>query len=291
MEERDNSKLILGLSTVFIVVFVCIAIFALIQIWKPKNNTQEQIVLSSSNDKIGTYKNIKYTEEQQISQYIALVTNSIVSSDTDKLYSMLNDEYKDYFSIDKTKAENMFKTRGFLGKMLTSDKYTKATIEGRSIYIVPLKTSVNGAIYDNVIITEYSPRRFSIAFDDFLTYDKSQKEYYRDELKLVVYNKVNFITSVSAKVKITNLSDERIIINDSHKYENFYIRFANQSEILTNLSFLSGESYEMIKNQELAFDASFEIPELSHQSINSYVLKDVKYIKNGATKDLEFNIK
>ncbi len=291
MEEQKNSKIILGLSAIFILVFVIIAIFALVQIWKPKDNTEEKIVLSSSNDKIGTYKKIKYTENQQISQYITLVTNAIVSSDTDKLYSMLNEEYRDYFSIDKTKAENIFKTRGFLGRMLTSDKYTKATIDGRSIYIVPLKTSVNGAIYDNVIITEYSPRKFSIAFDDFLTYDKSEKVYYRDELKLVVYNKVNFITSVSAKVKITNLSDERITINDSHKYENFYIRFNDQSEVLTNLSFLSGESYEMIKNQELAFDASFEIPALSHQAINSYVLKDVKYMKNGATKDLEFNIK
>ncbi|MNV81790.1 hypothetical protein D3C71_1754780 [compost metagenome] len=129
-----------------------------------------------------------------------------------------------------------------------------------------------------------------MSLNGFVSYNDKKTDYTNEGIKVNVLNKLYLRDKVIMSVNLSNTNSEEIVFNKSHSYENMYLKLNNGVELRTNTSVLSGEEKSIVKNQELNFILNFDIPDLSHSSIDSIVIKDVYFTKTNETKDIVFKL-
>lgn len=297
MNESEKYRKLVYVCVLGIVAVIIFLIFLLYLIWFPNKkdvadtenvveNANSQIVESSADANLGVYKTINRSAKNQVSEYSQRILNLFLSRDIDAIYDFMNKEYISYFNLSKKDIENKLNDKSLLGRQLSVYQYTTAEVNGKNAFLVYIRSN-DQMVEDTFIITETSPRNYSISFDNFVFYDTTKKEYIRDGVKYTLYDQLGFINSYSAKLNIANMTDEKVIVNKDHNYEICYLRMSDDKDIRSNDTFVSGETFTLERNGELNAKMSYFIDRLSYSKMKSIVIKGVTINNGTETKEIE----
>jgi len=291
MNEQEKMQKIVIVTFLAAVAFIIVLIFVLYSIWKPKSvNTSENIVAEYKTGELGTYTYQSIDSETKIKNYGIWIMDTMKRSDYTNLYKALNPEYIEYYALNSDKFKEILTAKGIMGKYLEATEYKTTIVNGNKIIQIHIKTPYKGAEFD-VVITEYSPNEYKISFDDFISYNKNPIEYNYAGLKLTLTNRAVFSTSYKADAVLSNLTNNDILINSSNNYEVFYLGTNQENtEILTNATVFSGESYKLTPKGELSFSWNFDIPSMNHEKINSFIIKDIEFTGSNVKKDIKIEM-
>lgn len=299
MNDNDRNKKLVYVCILGIIAVVVFLLFLLYLIWFPTNRRNvennidgqnETIVESSADDNLGKYKTISKNERNQLTEYSQRILTLFLSRDIDSIYNIINKEYIEYYNLDKTKIQNMLDEKYLLGRQLSIYQYSAAEVNGRTAFLVYVRSN-DKMVEDTFVISETSPRNYSISFDNFIFHDITKKEYIRDGVKYTLFDQVGYVNSYSAKVNIFNISDGDIIVNKDHNYEICYLKMSDKNMIRTTETFLSGEAFTVKKNGELNAKMTFPIDRLAYPKMDSIVLKAITINSGTETKDVEIPLK
>lgn len=296
MSDIFDDKRVLVACIAGIAIVLVISMTSIIFIWKnnlvPQNNVPNDInnigIVSEGNTNIGKYSVVTVSREAQLKVYASDLIQKIQSSDIDGIYELLDPGYVEYFNVTKTSLEQNLKSKMILGKKLEMPKYKFANTGDKNVFVVEY-SSLDSYINGKINIIEKSPNNYSIAFDDFIAYDKEPKNFVQDGLSLTVSNQVWFSTRCSFDVTFKNLNETSYIYNSNGSYENNYLILGSGTELRTLSTVVSGDSIELAKNAEIKYKLEFNISELSFATVKGILVKDIKSSVTGITQDYTFN--
>ncbi len=297
LKDLDKDQRIFIYSAIGVIVTLVIVAFLLRIIWGNILSSNDKVVENSEKANtvtvtdLGTYTSKTSSLEEQLTSYSKEVISYMRTNDIDRLYDLLNNDYKEYYNINKKNAKELFESKGCLGKNLIASDYIYSIIDNKKVFAVNFYTSDKTTSFD-LVIKEYSPNSFSIAFDNFVYYKKDTQEYNNDGVKFELSEQLAYIDSYRAKAKLTNLNSDVITLNCKSEYEEAcYLKMKNNSKGITSSSSLTyGKALDVENNQSLNFDIIFNLSNLAHGNIEGIEFKDVLFGNSNAIKDLNFSI-
>lgn len=296
MEDFFEDKRVVVACVIGIAIVLIISITSIILIWKNNivdatNVPDNNVLINKENvdTELGKYSNVNATRDSQIRMYILDVTSRIQSGEVNQIYEKLDPDYIEYFKLSKSSFEQKLNGKMILGKKLNMSKYKYATLNGKTVYIVDY-SSIDSYISGKINIIERSPNNYTIAFDDFVAYEKEPKVLVKDGLSLTISNQAWFNSRYTLNAKLKNLNDTNYIINSEKTYENNYLVLATGKEVRTMSSVVAGESVELPKDAEMNYTLEFNISELSFGAIDSFLIKDIKSGATGIAQNYTFKI-
>ncbi|MDD2628408.1 MAG: hypothetical protein PHD20_05985, partial [Clostridia bacterium] len=268
---------------------IVIAGYLLVAIWSGnyKETVKTETDTSYLENDLGKYRKVSITSEEQLSNYSNKILSYLKNGDIDKLYDIINPEYKEYFKLTKEDFKNKLKEKGFLSNSITISKYNLATYRDHKIIRYNISSSSNVDIQDYINVCEYGPNNIGISLDKFISYNNEKKEYIREGLSIIIYDKVIYDNKIEFKITIKNNSDENIILNPYKEYETFFLNVSTVSTgIRPTVPLTPGKEKKINKNQELNLNLEFNIPDLNINMIKELKIKDIKLEKTGVIKDI-----
>lgn len=297
MEDFFEDKRIIVACAIGIAVVLVISITSIVLIWRnnlgiSSNVPENNVLIDNSNidTGIGKYSRINATRESQIRIYMLDIITRIQSGDINQVYEKLDPEYIEYFKLSKSSFEQKLNGKMILGKKLNMSKYKYSSLNGRAVYIVDY-SSIDSYISGKINIIERSPNNYTIAFDDFIAYEKEPKVLVKDGLSFTISDQAWFNSKYILKAKLKNLNDTSYIVNSEKLYENNYLVLATGVEVRTMSSVVAGDSVELKKDAEMNYSLEFNISELSFGSIDSFLIKGIKSSTTGISQDYKFKVK
>ncbi|MDO4283537.1 MAG: hypothetical protein Q4D02_07880 [Clostridia bacterium] len=295
MSDFFDDRRVVVACIIGIVVVLAVSIISITIVWQANlsgvaSNTVENgnTNIEESSD-IGKYRVVSISKEDQLKKYAVDLASKIEFSDIDAIYELLDPGYVEYFNITNEAFKAKLEGKGILGKKLDMTNYIYTTLNDMNVYSLKY-TNSDKSLNGSINIIEKSPNNYTIAFDDFVAYNKEPREFIQDGLKFTIYDQAWFNTKYKLKATFKNLNESSYIVNSSRLYENNYIKLSNLSEVRTMSTVLAGDSIRLDKGAEMNYSLEFNISEFSFSTIRSFIIKDVKSVDTDISKDYEFTI-
>jgi len=288
-EMRNETKIVIScvLSAICVII---VAIIVLIGIWTGDNDKSDKEEKNHVVNSLGYYNTIKYEEKEQISKYADDVITYLTTQNMDELHRITNPEYLEYFNLDKDGLKKVLTQKGMLGKVLTTNKYDLAKL-GTNRYIrINLVTKNSAFVNDNINIIEYSPNDYKIAFDKFVFYKKEPTNYVREDLQITISNQVAFDNMYKLNVNIKNNTDNAVYINSERAYEFMYLDTSTQGEMRPAVHLYAGQEVAIEKNKSINMNLEFNIDDMTANTINQLIIKDVFISKTGLRTEIKLDL-
>lgn len=287
--DKRNIKLII-LGTAFLLL---LAMLILIIIWRSNSQktAEDRIIENEISDmrseSLGKYKTFNFTKDQIAQNYITSIFSTFLNGISDNIYEKADPEYLKYLGLDKEKLMQKLNNEGLVNNFLNSTSYKYAEIDSKNIYYANV-TSNDKKVNTHVVISEKSPNDFKYSFDDFVSYNSTEKEYLKNSLKLKILSSRYFISKIEYNVTLVNNSDHNIDINNNKLYQFIYLKLNTGNEYQNITTVYSGNELNVPPKGEVNIDLVFNIPELSGQNIYSLIFKNVNINTDDKYEEVEF---
>lgn len=292
-EIRDNPRLLVVLLVTGVTAIVIFAIFMLILVWSPKeksettkNNTTHQL----KDLKLGNYR-MAYTDEKAVvEQYCKEILNTFAGADTNLINNIILPEYLTFRGIDKSSLDSSLRQKGLLGKMLQFSSYKVVNHPKYGKIFEVSIASYDGTYSDKMLIIQKSPNDYKVSFDGFIGLDRNTRSFTIEGVKLDISEIKELATSVSMKIKLTNVSGHNIIVNKENNYENIYLQLTTGTELRMSSTWLAGETKELTNGYIVNLNTEFITSGLASGMANKIIIKNVYDSISKETKDIVFSI-
>lgn len=288
--NKQKSILVLCILSGIIVIF---AVFMLLKmIWSSDNTTtktEEKVISSAVEGGVGTYKSITYTQEKQVQRYASSILASLLASNTKNLYGQLDSGYIKYYDMTEEKLKEQMTSKGIYGKELKVSKYELINYKKKKYFKIHVSNMTN-TINTSFMIIETSPNNYTLAFDDFMFYHETGKEYLNEDIKMTIRSELGIVNKYTLNVTLENTSKSEIILNKANNYEIFYLRLSNGTDKRIESTVLAGESVSFVPNQKLNYTFEYTLSALEFQSIKSQIIKEVTLTKINKTQEISFDL-
>lgn len=287
--DKRNIKLII-LGTAFLLL---LAMLILIIIWRSNSQktAEDRIIENEISDmrseSLGKYKTFNFTKDQIAQNYITSIFSTFLNGISDNIYEKADPEYLKYLGLDKDKLMQKLNNEGLINNFLNSTNYKYAEIDSKNIYYANV-TSNDKKVNTHVVISEKSPNDFKYSFDDFVSYNSTEKEYLKNSLKLKILSSRYFISKIEYNVTLINNSDHNIDINNDKLYQFIYLKLNTGNEYQNITTVYSGNKLNIPPKGEVNINLAFNIPELSGQNIYSLIFKNVNINADDKYEEVEF---
>jgi len=288
LEERFGNKKYLALVILVGFVFIVIFIISLVYIWSKPIIPKEDTRTTSEMD-FGNYVESKATLEDQVKIYFSYISSLLTNAEYSKLYSMLNNEYKDFTTYSEDDFAKYLSSKNLKGKNLKLQEYKNTSFRGNRIIKLTYTDSENSVSQD-VTVVEKSPNDYTINFDNIMSFVKNEKVYEINGLKITLSNQAYYSNEYKAKLSITNTGEENVIFNQSRAAETIYLTQSGEVNTLVSSSIFMGQPFTLVPNQTINYDLRFLISDFTFTSIQKIKIKDVINLGTGNTQDIEINI-
>lgn len=289
MENERNETKIIILCVFAVICVVTLSITALIGIWT-NNDKENENKMEETSTSLGNFKNVQVAMDEQVAKYSEIITTFLTTKNIDKIYSMTNPEYLEYFKLDKLGLKKVLEDKGFYGTLLTANEYNWTSVNNNNYFRLGLSSSNNDYIDGTVNIIEYSPNDYKIAFDRFIFYKKEPIKFIREDLEITISEQVAYDSMYNVTISITNNTDDTVYLNAKAAYEFIYLVNTSENEIGTSTHLYAGQTVSLLKNKTINMNLSFSLEDMAIGNIKSIKIKDVMTSKTGITTDIELNI-
>lgn len=289
MKEIENQKLVKILFACIIAVII-IALIILIILWSNffSNNSSEsdENVVTS---KLGEYIPNDYSRENVLTYYLRNVTNLISNAEYKELYSLLSDDYIEYYNLTEDTFKELLQSKKILGYKMTYNNYTYASLSGFNVYSVELisEDKTSSIVLD---LIEEKPNHYNITFDGYIMEVDTEYEKINNGLKLGIDKLTYFNDRIVCNTTLTNLNNYNVYVNANNSYENIYFVDSSNNEHITRYTNLSGRMETMQQNSTLSLVLDVQAPYVSYADYNKILLRDIKLSENGVLTDVTFDI-
>ncbi len=288
--NMENNKLplliILGLG---IVATLIVAVYCFIGIWTKSydnNNIEDD---EKKLEEIGSYTRIYNIDlASQVSEYTEDIFFRIAMSDVDWLFDKLNEEYIAYKNFNRDTFKAYLEKEGILGKNFKTAEYTSTTKNNDRVIIVDMATEDNTS-RDRIVIIEYSPNNYKIAFDDFISSINTPIKFKISGLDITVSEQQVFTQSIKIQLSIANNTDSNFTLNSNKEYEMIVLEFSDNTETLPIVGTSIGREIELNSGKTLNYNMEFSITDINNINYSKIRIKDVKNLSNNSVDDLEIN--
>lgn len=289
MENERNETKIIILCVLAAICVVTISIIVLVGIWTD-NDEEEADKVQVTSTSLGAFQNMQVSMDEQVAKYSENIITFLTTKNIDKIYSMTNPEYLEYFKLDKAGLKKVLENKGFYGTVLTTDEYNSTSVDSNNCFRVGLSSSNNDYVDGTVNIIEYSPNDYKIAFDRFIFYKKEPIKYIREDLVITVSEQVAYDTMYNVTISITNNTDDTVYLNNEEAYEFIYLINTSGNEIGTATHLYAGQTVSILKNKTINMNLSFSLDDMAIGTIETIKIKDVETSKTGISTDIELDI-
>jgi len=285
LDYETQRKLIIIFILATILVSIS-AIVALVFIWTPNKDVEAE-----KQFEVGKIEAPSSSAGDVIQKYYKQLYVMFLNNDLDQIYSLVGNDYLQYFDYDKQDIVNLLREKNVLTSGLELAQYKSFVLPGySSVYELDLKVK-NEAYAINVVIREMSPNNYTIAFDKFIDYKENVYSETKDSIKLDIYERIRYTNSLQYEVKLTNGYNKNVKIN-SGATGNPIILVNGQDQVRRPvLTTLSAVEADMKPGENRAFTAVFDIEsEYDFITYNLLVLKNIQYEGMQGMDELEFTI-
>ena len=292
-EIQNNPKLFITVVITGMALIVIIVIVLLVLIWSPKKSTASGNIDSAEqteNIGAGTYNYNITTEQQVVEKYCADILDTLSMQNKDDIYEICSEDYISYRNFNEDTLYESLQKKGLIGKLLKFYGYS-VSLHNRygKVFEIEIGT-YDSYLRDKILLIEYSPRNYKIAFDGFIGENNSKKEIIRDGIKVTINNIQEFTSNIKLKFSINNVSNSDLVLNTQGNYENIYLKLNSGQEVKMSSVWLSGVTKTLTPNTTFNLDLQFTTGYLQSGLVKAIVIKDVYNDISKETKDIEFPI-
>lgn len=290
MDIDEDRKKYLVLVILAGILFICIFIAIVIFIWsRPIGGTEDK--QSTAEKSLGSYTNVSFSLEEQVKIYSSNISSLLTSNDIDGLYKILNEEYIKYSDFDKNKFKEYIGQKNVSGKNLNLKEYKDGKIGNNKVIKLILETDEqSNKVSIPVTVFETSPNIYTIAFDNFISYNSDEVSFEENGLRVTLYNQTLFSNEYKTNIKITNISNSVITLNKQKASEVFYINQGVESDKKVSTNILMGQALSLNSGESINYTISFLISEFTFDSIKKFKIKDVTNEDTNNTQNIEINL-
>ena len=287
LEERFGSKKYLALVILVGIICIIVFVFSLVYIWnRPifKDDNKSTAELD-----VGNYVDSKYSVDDQVKIYSSYIASLLSNEDVAKLYSILNNEYKEFTSYSQEDFGKYLISKKLKGKNLKLQEYKNTSFNGKRI-IKLTYTDTENSLSQDITVVEKSPNDYTINFDNIMAFIKKEKNYEINGLKITLSNQAYYSNEFKVRLSITNMGNSNVIFNQSRAAETIYLSQGANANTLVSSSIFMGQPFTLIPNQTINYELRFLISDFTFTNIQNIVIKDVINTGTGNTQDIEINI-
>lgn len=292
MSKKDFIVARILLISIFVAIII--AIILIINVWRNFGDdiSGENDMQTTENLDIGTFKVESYDTDYAIQKYLEKINGYLLNSDSQSLYNLLSDDYKEYYSYTQEDLYSNLKGKNAFGKQFMAAEYVYNKIENKNIYKVKLNSNDNTTSLDINIIEE-SPNKFKIALDEFIMKVDRNTEQTLNGLTLNIKDVIYFNNRIIANATLTNSNNYNVIVNYQALNEDIYYRINNSNnenvDYLTEASVFNGEIKVIQPNSDIALKFDLHTDSNIFDSIDYLVIKDVKLTENSSAMELVYD--
>ena len=285
MNEENNKLPLLILLVLGVITTVIISIYCFVGIWSKKAETIDD--KTDTNNTVGTF-NISYNKSltAQVNEYADDIFFHIGISDVNWLFENLDKGYVSYKKYDINSFKEYLNKKGILGKTFKATTFTNASKDDNRIILVQYSdssTRTNGRL----VIIEYSPNNYGIAFDDYVYYNQASIDYKNLDLDISIKEQTIFAQSIKMKVSITNNSDYTYCLNYNKEYEMFSLVFSDDTKTEPIIGTSVGNQIMLEPRKTLNYNLEFSMSDIKYINYKKLIIKDVKNMSTNTTENFE----
>lgn len=292
MSKKDFIVARILLISIFVAIII--AIILIINVWRNFGDgiSGENDMQTTENLDIGTFKVESYDTDYAIQKYLEKINGYLLNSDSQSLYNLLSDDYKEYYSYTQEDLYSNLKGKNVFGKQFIAAEYVYNKVENKNIYKVKLNSNDNTTSLDINIIEE-SPNKFKISLDEFIMKSDRNTEQTINGLTLNIKDVVYFNNRITSNATLTNSNNYNVIVNYQALNEDIYYRINNSNnenvDYLTEASVFNGEIKVIQPNSDIALKFDLHTDSNIFDSIDYLVIKDVKLTENSSAMELVYD--
>ena len=204
-EEKVKSFVILMI--IGIILIGIIGIYSLIRIWAPSDENTE-----TEQKTLGIYNIVNVSEEEMAKKYFSTIFVHMYNEDYEKLYNLLDPLYIKENKVTVDSLRTYIQNMGMNGTDIVLEKYVVENLEENKVYTLQVK-SANESKIEKIIVKEKSPKNITISFGNKLYYEETDNKQIKDGLEYECLSVEDTGNQITIKVKITNISADKITIN------------------------------------------------------------------------------
>lgn len=281
IDLRDRKDLIVILI-VAVILILGLTIFSLVMIWKPAKEKEEEF-------EVGKYNYESKSDEEILEDYIDEIGAYLRDGDYNSLYSIVGTDYSLYTNLTVNSLKEKCEKLKISGQEIYLESYEIKEINGlNKLYFAVVRGKVSN-ISTMIVIREYSPKNYSITFDNFVARYANNSNKTAENVRLLVEYEYYTTTQAEYKVKITNANSNSIYINSAEYADGVYLGFT--SDKITPVNSVTAYKKKEIKSGESIYlTLKFNMEGKKYSDISSIILRDVK-IDDSRVVNLQYDIK
>lgn len=281
IDLRDRKDLIVILI-VAVILILGLTIFSLVMIWKPAKEKEEEF-------EVGKYNYESKSDEEILEDYIDEIGAYLRDGDYNSLYSIVGTDYSLYTNLTVNSLKEKCEKLKISGQEIYLESYEIKEINGlNKLYFAVVRGKVSN-ISTMIVIREYSPKNYSITFDNFVARYGNNSNKTAENVRLLVEYEYYTTTQAEYKVKITNANSNSIYINSNEYADGVYLGFTSDKITPVN-SVTAYKKKELKSGESIHLTLKFNMEGKKYSDINSIILRDVK-IDDNRVVNLQYDIK
>lgn len=281
-EKQRQLIVVFTLGVILVVIFV---IIALVFIWLPENEEEKETF------EVGKVNYTNVQESDIIVKYYNTLSNMLLYEKIDEIYPLVANDYLEYNELSKQSIEEYLHKKGVLGKNMELTTSKTYSIPGyNKVYYLDLKAA-NEMNSIGIIIKEFSPENYTIAFDKFVDFSKDIYSSTVNSIGLKVLERIRNIDSVEYKIRITNNYDKNVVINNKSVANAVLLISSDSKAKVPVMNTLATKKVELIPGESRNITTIYQISdEYDHILYNTLVLKGVSYGETYGETDIQYTL-
>lgn len=252
------------LIRIFIIVYILASIIILVLIWVP---------FTEKAPSFATYK--EYTDEEILSKssgnYLNDISLQFMLGQKESIANIIDNGYLDYTQQSREDVISMLESKKLFD---INTKFGKVEVKQDGDLTVYSFDIINGDNNVGLNLIETFPFQYTLAFDSYVKYDKSNYIYKIDGIKFNIKSVYKHQKYIVYDIEITNEDNSYIILNTSAVKDIYASAEDDSIYNIVNPIVLSNDG-RINKGSVIRFKINFEIPFPIQSTIEKLTFSDV----------------
>lgn len=282
--DYETQRKLVAIFIMSVILVVIIAIIALVFIWLPDEEEEQDFV-------VGKVSSQETSEDAIVKKYYKQIYVLFLNNDLDGICKLVGKDYLEYFKLEEQDIIDYLRDKSVLTKGLELVEYKSFILPGYSnVYEMDLKVK-DEAYSINIVLRESSPNNYTIAFDKFVDHETDVYTFTKNSVKMDIEKRIRYTNSVQYEIKLTSCYNKNIKINSGAGVNSIFLVNLQGEARKPIMTTLAATEITLEPSEFRAFTAVFNIEgTFDYITYNRFVIKDSQFEGIQGSDDLEFTL-